>query len=82
MLPTPDPGDTPVSVICTVVPSLAVLLEARASITITQDGPIFLTMPSRLSAVSMPVMPSTPGVTAATARSFSKPIAFASSPEI
>ena len=54
-LPTPAPGEIPVSLICSVQPSLSVLREASASIATTAVGLIRRTMLRIYSPVSMPV---------------------------
>ena len=46
---------------CTVLLILSILLDAKASITIKSFGFTFSTIPSNISNVSIPVVPSTPG---------------------
>ena len=61
VLPTPAPGTIPVSAICILLLILSMLLDARASITISILGFILSTIPFNISMVSIPVIPSTPG---------------------
>ena len=79
---TPAPGAMPVLLICTVVPNLSILLEARASITTTAAGFVLSVKDKMISAVSIPVCPNTPGAMAAALRKPSNPILFAISEEI
>ena len=64
--PTPAPGTIPVSAIWTVLLILSILLEAKASITIINFGWTLSTIPFKISTVSIPVVPKTPGETALT----------------
>ena len=66
LLPMPAPGFIPVSESCIVEFMRLMLLAARASMATTASGFTFSTIPFIISAVSMPVIPSTPGDTAAT----------------
>ena len=68
LLPTPAPGARPVSESCIAALMRLVFLAANASMAMTRSGCIFSTMPLTISPVSMPVMPITPGLTAATGR--------------
>ena len=61
VFPTPAPGTIPVSESCIVLLILSILLEANASITISNFGFTLFTIPSSISNVSIPVVPSTPG---------------------
>ena len=61
MFPTPAPGTIPVSDNCIVLLILSILLDARASITISIFGFTFSTIPFNISSVSIPVVPNTPG---------------------
>ena len=61
MFPTPAPGTIPVSESWIVLLILSILLDANASITITSFGFTFSTIPFKISIVSIPVVPSTPG---------------------
>ena len=54
-MPTPEPGDRPVSVNCTVVPNRDRRRDESASITMTAAGEMPRTTDSRISAVSIPV---------------------------
>ena len=71
LLPTPAPGTIPVSEICIVLLILSMLLDAKASITISILGFISFTIPSKISNVSIPVVPKTPGDIALTGLEFS-----------
>ena len=70
------------SVSCTVVPSRDSRRDESASITITAAGEMPRTTDSNISAVSIPVWPSTPGASAATGRRSSNPDTRAISPLI
>ena len=54
-LPTPAPGSIPVSLICSVQPSLLKLREAKASITIKKSGFISLVRADKRLETSIPV---------------------------
>ena len=58
---TPAPGTIPVSESCIVLLILSILLDAKASITTSNLGFTLFTIPSNISNVSNPVVPSTPG---------------------
>ena len=58
---TPAPGTIPVSESCIVLLILSILLDAKASITISILGLTLFTIPSNISNVSIPVVPRTPG---------------------
>ena len=66
VFPTPAPGTIPVSEICIVLLILSILLEANASITINSFGWMLSTIPFKISTVSIPVVPRTPGYIALT----------------
>ena len=82
LFPTPAPGDIPLSEICTVRPSFDKLLEAKASITITQLGFKSFTILEISSTDSIPVCPRTPGDKTETGLKFSSPNAFDTSPDM
>ena len=71
MFPTPAPGTIPVSESCIVLLILSILLEAKASITINILGLVLSITPSKISKVSIPVVPKTPGDIALTGLAFS-----------
>lgn len=75
--PTPEPGHIPEVLICTVLPNLSVLLEARASITITAQGFMLFATLAIISALSIPVLPKTPGTIPATLRRSPRPVSAA-----
>ena len=64
LFPTPPPGIIPVSDICIDLFILSIFFEHKLSIAITSLGFILSTIPFTISTVSMPVVPSTPGVIA------------------
>ena len=68
-LPMPEPGLMPPSLSCTVRLMRPVLRAASASTQMTAAGRAHDTRPRTISPVSMPVVPSTPGAMADTARS-------------
>lgn len=57
--------------ICIVLLILSILFEAKLSITISNFGFIFSTIPFNISEVSIPVVPNTPGDIALTGLVFS-----------
>ena len=68
LLPTPEPGWIPVSVIWIVLFRRSIFLLARASIAMTKSGFVSLIMEEIIVEVSMPVEDITPGEIADTGR--------------
>ena len=68
--PTPAPGEMPVSLSWTMVPTCSLSKEAKASTATIISGFKTEAMPATASAVSTPVMPMTPAAKAATVRVF------------
>ena len=76
-LETPEPGEMPLSQICTVVPTRSGSPAARASMAMRAAGFVSRTRAAKISQVSMPVCPRTPGASTETGRKERMPSAAA-----